>query len=116
MDEQITGIIEEIIFHNEDNGYVIAVIETDGMYLTVKGYIPFVKTGQMMHFFGTYMEHSLYGEQFNVSSSEIVFPNDVVSIKRYLSSGLISGIGEIMAQQIVDEFGEYTLDIIENNP
>ncbi len=116
MNDQIIGIIEEIIFHNEENGYVIAVVEVDGEYHTVKGYIPFVEIGQMMKFQGTYVENLLYGEQFDVSTSEIVFPKDKDAIQRYLSSGLISGIGEIRAKQIVDAFGEDALDIIVQDP
>ncbi len=116
MNEQVCGIVEEIIFQNEDSGFVIAVIESDDMYLTVKGVIPFVKKGQMMRFFGKYTEHLIYGEQFDVSSSEIMFPMDKNSIIKYLSSGLISGVGEIMAQQIVDMFGDNTLEIIDKTP
>ncbi len=116
MNQEICGIVEEIIFQNEENGFVIAVLETEGIYLTIKGVIPFVKKGQMMKFVGQYTEHLIYGEQFDVSSSEIVMPVDEDSIIKYLSSGLIAGVGEFMARQIVEMFGDKTLEVIEKTP
>lgn len=116
MAVDIQGLVEEIVFQNEENGYAIAVIETEGAYVYVKGYMPLIQIGQMMRFKGHEVEHPLYGEQISVVSSEVVFPTDVQSIKKYLASGLIIGIGEITADQIVKAFGEKTLEVIESDP
>ena len=115
----INGIIEEIIFRNEDNGYTVAVIscENDGAdeYITITGKLPEVNVGQSLKLEGKYVR-TKYGEQFAFESAEVMYPSSLSGIKKYLSSGLIKGIGPVTASIIVDAFGKDTLDIIEFNP
>lgn len=116
MSVEVRGIVEEIIFKNEENAYVIAVIDHDDMPLYIKGTIPFIQEGEEMIFRGSYVVHKTYGEQFEVESSEIVTPSTTEDIERYLASGLIRGIGPATAFRIVEQFGEDALDIIQYNP
>lgn len=116
MSVEVRGIVEEIIFKNEENGYVIAVIDHDDMPLYIKGTIPFIQEGEEMIFRGQYVVHKTYGEQFEVETSEIVTPSTTEDIERYLASGLIRGIGPATAFRIVELFGEDSLDIIQYNP
>lgn len=119
MSVEVKGIIEEIVFKNEDNGFVIAVLNIDGMdldYLYVKGYIPVISEGESMAFKGRYVYHKSYGEQLEVLSSEIIVPETREEILRYLASGVIKGIGPATAEKIVSVFGENTFDIIQFSP
>lgn len=116
MSVEIRGIVEEIIFKNEENGYVIAVIDHDDMPVYIKGTIPFINEGEEMIFRGRYVVHKTYGEQLEVESCETITPSDVEDIERYLGSGLIRGIGPATAFRIVELFGEDSLDIIQYNP
>ncbi len=113
---EIQGIVEEIIFTNKENGYTIASIDHDMELLIVVGYMPLVKEGEMMRFVGEPSFHKTYGEQFKVSSCEVMEPTETKSIMKYLASGIIKGIGPSLAERIVKEFGEDTLDIIRYNP
>ena len=116
MEVEIKGTVEEIIFKNEDNGYVVAVVETDDDVIFIKGYIPFISPGEDMVFRGKFKTHPTYGEQLEVENCEVIVPTNEDSIERYLSSGLIKGIGPVTAKRIVDKFGKDSLDIIQYNP
>lgn len=116
MSVEIRGIVEEIIFKNDENGYVIAVVDYDDMPVYIKGTIPFINEGEEMIFRGHYVVHKTYGEQLEVESCEAITPSTIEDIERYLGSGLIRGIGPAMACKIVEHFGEDALDIIQYNP
>lgn len=116
MSVEIRGIVEEIIFKNEENGYVIAIIDHEEMPLYIKGVIPFITEGEEMIFRGHYVVHKTYGEQLEVESCETITPSTTEDMERYLGSGLIRGIGPATAFRIVEKFGEDSLDIIQYNP
>ena len=116
MSVEIRGSVEEIVFKNEENGFVIAVIESGDEFLYVKGYIPIIHEGEDMVFRGRFVMHPTYGEQLEVSSSEIVMPTDLHAIEKYLASGIIKGIGPATAARIMDKFGKNSLDIIQYDP
>lgn len=115
--ERIKGTVEEIIYHNEENGYVIGVIETtDSDFIYIKGYLPFLKEGENYYFDGQKKQHATYGEQFEVSGCEPILPESSEAIERYLASGVIKGIGPSLAARIVSAFGETTFDVMQYNP
>ena len=114
--ETISGIVEEIIFYNEENGYCVAAIDSDGEYITVVGTMFCLSPGEAITLQGQYKEHPVYGQQFAVSSFEKSAPNSLDSIYKYLASGMLKGIREGLAKKIIDAFGEDSLDIIENDP
>ncbi len=116
MSVEVRGIVEEIIFKNEENGYVIAVIDHEDMPLYIKGTIPFITEGEEMIFRGHYVVHKTYGEQLEVESCETITPSTTEDMERYLGSGLIRGIGPATAFRIVEKFGADALDIIQYNP
>lgn len=113
---EIQGTVEEIIFKNDENGYTIASVEHDMELLIVVGYMPTIKEGESMRFIGEPSLHKTYGEQFKVSSCEVIEPTEKKAIIKYLGSGVIKGIGPSLAERIVAEYGEDTLDIIRFNP
>ncbi|HOO22570.1 MAG TPA: ATP-dependent RecD-like DNA helicase [Clostridia bacterium] len=112
----IKGTVIGIIYVNEENGYSVIEFEADNRYFTAVGIFPIIEEGEMLALSGEFKENPKFGEQFVVESVEFIKPDDVESIKKYLSSGLFKGIGEKMANQIVNYFGAYTLEVIENHP
>lgn len=112
----IQGIVEEIVYRNAENNYTVFVIDHNDEYLTCVGKVPIISEGEMVELVGEFTKHSKYGEQFSITQAKVSNPNTGEGIVRYLSSGLIRGVGPITAQNIVDKFGELSLDIIEFNP
>ena len=106
------GQIENIIYHNRENGYTVAVLITEKEAVTITGSMPFVYEGENIRVEGEWTYHKNYGRQLNVSSFEKVIPNTIESIEAYLSSGIFKGIGEIIAKRITDKFKEDSIDII----
>ena len=115
---QVKGTVERIIYANEENGYTVCDLglEEDNDVVTVCGIMPYIGAGDELVLYGTWAHHPKYGRQFRVESYEKALPSDVNAILRYLSSRTIKGIGPALAQKIVDEFGESTLDVMENHP
>lgn len=116
-DNEISGIVDSIVFQNEENGYTVCVIEdSQGMPVTAVGIMPYLNEGDRIHALGEWTTHKTYGRQFSVSSFDRTLPADEGDILRYLASGAIKGVGPKTAQKIVDKFGADSFDVIENNP
>lgn len=116
MAEIVEGYIDHIIYRNDENGYTVLSLHTDDDEITCVGNLPFISEGEFISAQGSFTEHLLYGQQFLISSYEIKQPSDIHSIERYLSSGAIKGIGEVLAARIVKRFKEDTFRIIEEEP
>ena len=114
--EELIGEVQDIIYQNETNGYTIAVLETDKEEITIVGYLPFVTNGDTLKVRGNYVEHKDYGTQFKIITFEKTMPKDEVSIRKYLASGKIKGVGEVTAKNIVKKFGANTINIIKYDP
>ena len=116
MMETIKGYVDHIVFRNEENGYTVFRLSNDDGELTCVGLFPYISDGEMLQITGRYIHHEVYGEQFQVESYEILAPEDVVSIERYLGSGAIKGVGLVLAGRIVRKFKGDTFRIIEEEP
>ena len=112
--EKIEGLLLEITFMNESNGFTVGTLSYEGDELTVVGCMPGVLVGETLLLTGNFTEHPDYGEQFKVSSFEISAPQEEGAILLFLSSGVIHGVGEAMARRIVKHFGKDTLHVIEH--
>ena len=112
----IKGMIQEIIYRNEDNNYTVVLIEMNKEFITATGRFPIINEGEWVELNGKFILNKKYGEQFAVDSVKLSPPNTSEGIIRYLSSGLIPGVGPVTATNIVNKFGEATLDIIRYNP
>ena len=112
----VTGIIEEIIFHNEENGYTVFSLRTEGEELVCTGVVQDLRPGETAEVTGDYVEHPSYGRQFRADRCEIRMPEGADAIRRYLASGVIRGIGAALAGRIVDAFGDDTLRVLEEEP
>ncbi|WP_027622407.1 ATP-dependent RecD-like DNA helicase [Acetivibrio clariflavus] len=110
------GIIEEIIFSNEINGYTVCELRGEKETITAVGFMPFINVGEMIKVSGNWITHPDYGEQLKVELYEKILPKTVEAIETYLASGLIKGVGPASAKKIVKRFGEDTINIIEFHP
>lgn len=112
----LSGIIDKVIYKNNDNGYTVAVLETPDGEITVVGLLPLVAEGEQIEVEGEYKLNPKHGQQFEVSSFLSRLPVEETAILRYLSSGIVKGVRTKTAKLLVDAFGPNTLDIIENDP
>lgn len=112
----LQGQIERITYTNDDNGFTIAKVKVYGHrdLVTVVGTLMAPTPGEILKMRGEWTNHPKYGEQFKVVQYRSLVPASVYGIQKYLSSGLIKGIGPIMAKRIVKQFGKGTLNVIEN--
>lgn len=112
---EIKGQVERVTFYNEENHYTVAKIKVDGRssLATVVGTFYDVTPGEVLRLKGAWGNHPRYGQQFKVASYETLLPATVKGIERYLGSGMIKGIGPVMAKRLVSKFGERTLDVID---
>ena len=113
---EIKGELKEIIFQNDVNGYTIGVLDTDDEEITVVGYLPYISIGDNLKLIGKYVTHQDYGRQFKIETFEKIMPETAASLERYLSNGMIKGIGPAIAKRITQKFGEETLHILKFEP
>ncbi len=116
MVQALRGTVDDVLFYNEDTGYVVADLETEEAMITVVGELGQLEPGEELELTGSFVTHPRFGQQFRAESCVRALPSTVVNIERYLASGVIRGIGRALAKRIVAEFGEFTLQIIEKEP
>lgn len=114
--EQLTGIVEKIIFASNESGFVVLTLSHDRITTTVTGHLPNVQPGQHVSLTGTWGMHPKFGKQFEAQQATLHAPTSITGLKKYLGSGLIKGIGPAYAEKLVDHFGTEILDIIDSNP
>ncbi|MCL2404947.1 MAG: ATP-dependent RecD-like DNA helicase [Defluviitaleaceae bacterium] len=130
----LQGIVESIIYHNDDNGYTVFTIhcedhdqplslanyqnadQLDDKAITCTGHFPDLHEGENLKLTGSFINNPRYGWQLAVVRAEKTIPNTTAAIEKYLGSGVIKGICARMAKRIVSRFGADTLDILENEP
>ncbi|WP_055702551.1 SF1B family DNA helicase RecD2 [Streptomyces silaceus] len=115
----LEGVLERITYANEETGYTVARVDTGrggGDLLTVVGSLLGAQVGESLRMQGRWGSHPQYGKQFTVENYTTVLPATIQGIRRYLGSGLIKGIGPVMADRITTHFGVDTLDVIETAP
>ena len=113
---EIEGEIEDIIYQNEQNSYVVANFAIEDELITIVGYLPFVNVGDTLRLYGKYVEHKDYGNQFKVDTFEKLMPKTLASLEKYLASGAIKGIGEATSKRIVERFKDETIHILKYEP
>lgn len=113
--EVIRGIVDSIVFKNEDNGYVVFKLITNKKTVTVVGIIPYIQEGQNLSIKGQWVLHQQFGRQFKSEECEEILPTTTEEIEKYLSSGVIQGIGPVTAKKIIQRFGDRSLEILDND-
>lgn len=114
--KNISGYVENITFRNEDNGYTVLTLLSGKKEIKCTGTFGYIGEGEYVEIEGEEVFHDIYGEQIKVISYEIIPATDEFSIKKYLGSGAIKGLGAVLADRIVERFGEDTIRIIEEEP
>ena len=117
MSSELLGEIERITYTNDDNGFTIARVKVSGRlgFVTVVGNLMAPSPGEILEMRGEWTRHPKYGEQFRVEQYRVKVPATVYGIRKYLESGMIKGIGPVMANRIVQKFGLHTLEVIETD-
>ena len=115
--EMISGSVAAVVFQNEENGYTVLRLNSDGgETITVVGTVPMVTLGERLVITGKWGNHSAYGRQFEAELLERLMPETTEEIVSYLASGIIKGIGLKTAQRIVKLFGRRSLEVLELEP
>lgn len=124
--QELAGSVERVTFYNPENGYTVLRLRPDRremrlfpygeQLVTVVGNLPEVNPGEWLRLTGQWANHARHGRQFQVELCEQSLPATVEGIKRYLGSGMVRGVGKVMAERIVNRFGEDTLEIIDREP
>lgn len=114
---ELKGTVEGILYRNDDNGYIVAtVISDEDELVNIVGIMPDVDEGDRITAHGKWENNARYGKQYRVIEYIVEMPTEAADIERYLASGAIKGIRAKTARRIVAEFGEDTVDVIENHP
>lgn len=114
--EQLTGVIDHFLFHNETNGYSVFELTTEDDDVICTGTVAGIDQGEMVEVTGDYVVHPQYGPQLKMSSIKVIPPTGIIGIERYLASGAIKGIGPRIAKRITRHFGEDSLRVMMEEP
>jgi exodeoxyribonuclease V alpha subunit len=114
----LQGVLERILFRDEENAYTVGQLRTvmaRGSLVVFCGTLPGIQCGETLSLTGDWKQHPTYGQRLEVVSFKSCLPSDIRGIERYLGSGFISGIGKSYAAKIVKHFGSKTLEILAND-
>ena len=114
--EKIEGSVSHITFQNSGNGWTVLELKCEDDTVTAVGVMPDVRVGELLSLTGRYDVHPTFGPQFKVELCERSLPSTAAAILRYLANGAIKGVGPVIAQCIVERFGEESLTIMEKSP
>lgn len=115
--ESLKGVIENVVFHNDENEYtVLEISDDDNSLITAVGNIPMPHEGECVTLSGTWVYHKEFGKQFSFDSFEKSLPEEIDGILQYLSSKTVKGIGPVTALKIVNKYGKDSFEVIENHP
>lgn len=119
--EIVEGTIRSVVFHNDENGYTVLHVEIPSGFalrklneITVVGKAQAVWEGEEVKATGQWVTDKVHGRQFKADEIVCVAPKSLAGIEKYLASGLIKGIGKVLAKRIVETFGEDTLNVLEH--
>lgn len=112
----IKGTVDDVTFRNKENGYTVIKLKLNNETVVATGIMPFITEGDSLTLHGSYVFHSVYGHQFKCELCEVALPQTQSQVLRYLSSGVIKGVGPSTAAKIVERFKDDTLEIIEKSP
>ncbi len=113
----IKGVLEKIIFKSNETGFMVGKLKTEeGDTVTIVGSTFELKRGERLEVEGRWVSNKNYGRQFEIEDIKTTEPATVKGIKSYLGSGLIKGIGPVMADRIVSHFKLETLKVMDDEP
>ena len=122
--ECVDGTVKSVVFRNDETGFTILHVTpvSDGRYrlgeqreITVLGTCAAAWEGEDLHATGEWVNDPVRGRQFKAKTVECIPPKSAEGIRRYLASGLIHGIGPVLANRIVDTFGADTIEVLDHH-
>lgn len=117
--ERLSGVLERITFQSDESGFTVARLQAENdsdELVTIVGVLADVPAGSGLELAGRWQRDPRHGMQFKFDRYQVIKPNTIHGIEKYLSSGLIKGVGPAYAAKIVSHFGETTLEVLEKNP
>ena len=115
--ECLEGTIEQVVYYNPDNGYTVCRFGLeDGRQFTIIGTFPPLSPGEVLRVSGRWEMNPRFGQQLRVESFVPILPSSIKGIEKFLSSGLVRGIGPVLARRIVKKFGQKTIEVISEHP
>ncbi len=115
-EERISGIIENVVFHNTTNLFTVLEVNINGEIVTAVGTVSEPAPGEEMTLTGEWGSHDVFGRQFKIRAYERSLPDTTAKLYRYLASGAVKGIGPKTALKIIEHFGEDSFRILEAEP
>lgn len=114
----MSGNVERVTYHNEENGYCVLRVQVKGHkeLVTLVGKVPRVSEGEVVEARGKWTRHKEHGLQFEALDLKLVPPNTTAGVARYLASGLVKGIGPVYAERLAARFGTAIFQVIEEQP
>ena len=118
LKEVLAGLVERVTYHNAENGFCVLRVKARSHrdLVTVIGHAATISAGEWITASGEWVNERTHGQQFKARFMRCSAPTSIDGIERYLSSGMIRGIGPACAQKMVRAFGEKVFDIIEAEP
>jgi exodeoxyribonuclease V alpha subunit len=116
--EVLAGLVERVTYHNAENGFCVLRAKVRGHrdIVTVVGHAAAIAAGEWVTATGDWVNDRTHGQQFKARFLRTSAPTSVDGIEKYLSSGMIRGVGPVYAKKLVRAFGEKVFDIIEATP
>jgi exodeoxyribonuclease V alpha subunit len=116
--EVLAGLVDRVTFHNSENGFCVLRVKARGQrdLITVVGHAAMISAGEFVQASGSWINDRTHGVQFRASFLKATAPTTVDGIEKYLSSGMIRGIGPVYAKKLVRAFGETVFDVIQQEP
>jgi len=116
-EESVVGVLDEIVFYNPENGYTVAkFLPEGGEEMTIVGCFPPLTPGEVLSVKGGWDVNPRFGRQFKVDRFTLALPASVGGIEKFLASGLVRGIGPVLAKRITAKFGAGTIDVLTGDP
>ena len=115
-EEKLSGAVENLVFHNEANGFSVLEVNVEGEIITCVGTLSDAAPGEDVILTGRWDTHAVFGRQFRFSSCARSMPDTSGKLYRYLASGAVKGIGPKIAMRIVERFGDRAVEVLESDP
>src|SRR5712675_967201 len=116
--EVLAGLVERVTYHNAENGFCVLRAKARGHrdLVTIVGHAATIAAGEWITASGEWINDRTHGQQFKARFLRTSLPDSADGIEKYLSSGMIRGVGPAYAKKLVRAFGEKVFDVIEATP
>src|ERR1700689_4165134 len=116
--EALAGLVERVTYHNNENGFCVLRAKARGHrdVVTVVCHAATIAAGEWITASGEWVNDRTHGQQFKARFLRTSPPTSADGIEKYLSSGMIRGIGPAYAKKLLRAFGERVFYVIGAAP